>query len=200
YSTTDAPGVLVEYWNLIRRHKGAVLVLGLAGVLAAVLITLPQTPIYQARTSLEIQGFNENFLNMKSMDPNSALPDYSGETYIQTQIKILQSNALLGRVITGLKSDDNVPVKAAPRGWMTSLRSALHLPTPQVSSPRLMALSGVAGSLQVRNPNNTHIVEILCDSPDPKLAADFANSLVKEYIEHNLESRWKTTQHTADWL
>src|SRR5207253_8157830 len=126
YSTTDAPGVLVEYWNLIRRHKGAVLVLGLAGMLAAVLITLPQTPIYQARTSLEIQGFNENFLNMKSMDPNSALPDYSGETYIQTQIKILQSNALLGRVITGLKSDDNVPVKAAARGWMTSIRSALH--------------------------------------------------------------------------
>src|SRR5438067_435660 len=60
---TDGPGLLVEYCNLLRRHKGAVLTLGLAGMLVAILFTLPQTPIYQARTSLEIQGVNENFLN-----------------------------------------------------------------------------------------------------------------------------------------
>jgi hypothetical protein len=28
-------------------------------------VTLPQTPVYQARTSIEIQGFNDNFLNMR---------------------------------------------------------------------------------------------------------------------------------------
>src|SRR5438105_8249835 len=201
YVSADAPGLLVEYWNLIRRHKGVVLAIGLAGMLGALLITLPQTPIYQARTSLEIQGFNDNFLNMKSSDPNSALPDYSGETYIQTQIKILQSNALLGRVMTGLKSDDNAAASAAaPRRWTASLRSALHLPSAPAASPRLTALSNVARTLQVRNATNTHIVEILCDSADPQLAADFANTLVKEYIEHNLESRWKTSQHTGDWL
>src|ERR1700736_5272403 len=132
YVAGDAPGLLVEYWNLIRRHKGAVLVLGLAGMLVAILITLPQTPIYQARTSLEIQGVNENFLNLKSMDPSSALPDYSGDAYIQTQMKILQSNALLGRTVTALNTEDGSgEAAAAPRGWKASVRSLLHLrPAP----------------------------------------------------------------------
>ena len=40
--------------------------------------------------------------------------------------------------------------------------------------------------------------EAICG--DPQLAADFANTLATEYIEQNLEARWKTTQHTGEWL
>lgn len=200
YVTHDTPGVLVEYWNLIRRHKGAVLAIGLLGVITAVALTLPQVPVYQARTSIEIEALNDNFLNMKSVDPTSALPDYSGEGYIQTQIKILQSNSLMARVVKVLKGDDTAAPLKPSTGWTASLRRALHLPVPEHGSPQLQALAGAAGSLQVHVANNTHIVEITCDSTDPKLASDFANTLVKEYIEYNLESRWKTTQYTGDWL
>ena len=136
YATDDAPGLLVEYWHLIRRHKAAVLVLGLAGMLLAVLVTLPQTPIYQARTSLEIQGVNENFLNLKSMDPSSALPDYSGDAYIQTQMKILQSDALLGRTIKALQYRQTSAESAtAGADRKTSLRSMLICARPPRSPP-----------------------------------------------------------------
>jgi capsular exopolysaccharide synthesis family protein len=43
-------------------------------------------------------------------------------------------------------------------------------------------------------------VEILCDSPDPQLAADFANTLANEFIEQNVEVRWNATKRTGEWL
>src|ERR1019366_8018985 len=60
-------GLLVEYWHMLRRRKGTFLLIAFLGLLAAVLITLPQTPVYQARTTLEIQNLNENFLNMRAV-------------------------------------------------------------------------------------------------------------------------------------
>src|SRR5665213_978238 len=67
-SHVAAPGSesgLVDYWRIIRRHKGTVLLVIVLGALLGFLTTLPQTPIYRAHTTLAVQGINENFLNMK---------------------------------------------------------------------------------------------------------------------------------------
>ena len=56
---------------MIRRHKGAVILATFLGALGGFLMTLSDARIYQARTSLEIQGLNEEFLNMKSVNPVS---------------------------------------------------------------------------------------------------------------------------------
>ena len=75
--TTEAPppnpslkrdyGGILEYWQMVRRHQGVVLFAVLLGLVAGYLRTLPQERIYQAHTSLEIQGMNEDFLNMKNV-------------------------------------------------------------------------------------------------------------------------------------
>src|SRR5204863_8622972 len=71
---------------------------------------------------------------------------------------------------------------------------------PPAASAREKALRLASGSLKVRNPMGTRIVEILADSTDPKVAAAFVNTLSTEYIEQSLETRWKTTEHTGEWL
>src|SRR5690242_2702898 len=63
--------VLEDYWRVVMRHKGALALISLLGVLAAVLITIPQTPVYEARASLEVQNVNENFLNMRDLSPTA---------------------------------------------------------------------------------------------------------------------------------
>jgi len=57
-----------------------------------------------------------------------------------------------------------------------------------------------AGNLRVRSLPQTRIVELTCDSTDPRVASEFANTLVGEFIELSLESRWESTQHTGEWL
>jgi uncharacterized protein involved in exopolysaccharide biosynthesis len=46
----------------------------------------------------------------------------------------------------------------------------------------------VAKNLKVSTEANTRLVEILYDSTDPQLAADFVNALTTEFIQQNLES------------
>ena len=58
----------------------------------------------------------------------------------------------------------------------------------------------MAKNLTIQTEPNTRLVEIFYNSTDPQLAADFANALTAEFIQQNLEARWKTTQQTGEWL
>src|SRR5438105_2753609 len=92
---TIAAAGIHEYWSIIRRRKGTVIIVAFCGAALGMLLTLPQTPIYQARTSLEIQDLNESFLNLKAITPEPQA--YNALSDIQTQIKILQSESLAQR-------------------------------------------------------------------------------------------------------
>src|SRR5579862_754850 len=67
---------VVAYWRMIVRHRWTVALIAFLGLVAGVLLTLPQTPVYQAHTSLEVQGLNENFLNLQNLNPTSAPGGY----------------------------------------------------------------------------------------------------------------------------
>jgi succinoglycan biosynthesis transport protein ExoP len=199
YYDEPASGGLLEYWLIIRRRKGALVLIAFLATLAAILLTLPQTPIYQGRASIEIQELNENFLNMKQVSPVSEAGNYTALTDIQTQIKILQSDSLLKRVVAKLKAGRPAATLPDP-GRISAWRRALNLPEPAPEDLQDRTLRRAKDNLKVRAAGQTRIIEILFDSPDPRLAAAFANTLASEYIDQNMEARWQMTQRTGDWL
>ena len=194
-----SPGLLLEYWHMLRRRKGTLLLIAFLGLLVALLLTLPQTPVYQARTTLEIQNLNENFLNMRDVSPTANEGAANPlETDLQTQVKILQSESVLGQVIAKLDLGTRLAAEN-DQSRLSAWRKALHLPPSKVSAVEDI-LPLVAANLKVRTQANTRLVEILYDSTDPLLAAAIANTLTAEFIRQNLESRWQTTQKTGEWL
>src|SRR5260370_21212356 len=88
-------GAVLDYWQIVRRRKVTLLLISFLGGLAALLLTLSQTPVYQANASLEIQPLNENFLNMRDVNPTASGSSYTPEYDIQTQVRVLQSNSIL---------------------------------------------------------------------------------------------------------
>src|SRR5579862_7487489 len=85
-------GLLPEYWHIFRRRTGILILIVFLRLLVSLLLTIPQTPIYQARGSIEIQNLNENFLNARNVSPTSDDGTSSAPgADIQTQAKILQS-------------------------------------------------------------------------------------------------------------
>ena len=191
-------GGLIEYWRILRRRKGTLILIAFIGALAGFLITLPQTPIYQTRTSVEIVGLNDNFLNIKQVNPVTQTGATSETSDIQTQIKIFQSDSLLERVLTKLKSDKEPDRIEQTR--ISAWRRALSLPDSPKANNRDQALRQAAKSLKVRAAGQSRILEVTVDSVDPNIAASFANTLANEFIDQNLESRWKTTERTSEWL
>src|SRR5512141_2389586 len=82
---------LVEYWRVVVRHKGTVLLLIVLGGLVGFISTLPEMPIYRAHTTVAVQGINENFLNMKDVSPTTTGGMMDPTADILTQVKLLES-------------------------------------------------------------------------------------------------------------
>jgi capsular exopolysaccharide synthesis family protein len=200
YADESGSGALIEYWQILKRRKGMLILLTFMGGLLALLLTIPQTPVFQAKATLEIQSLNTEFMNMRQVSPVDDGNIVLTREMIDTQIQILRSDTLIDRT---LKKLGWVERKIAP-GMETSRasawRKALNLPEPEVSDPKHTLLTMAKRSLKVRSQGLTRIIEILVDSTDPRLAADFANTISNEYIESNLEARWKMTQRTGEWL
>jgi capsular exopolysaccharide synthesis family protein len=198
----EGPGLL-EYWRLLRRRKGTVFLIAAAGLILAILITLPMTPIYTAKAWIEIQETNQNFLNMKEVQQfSSDSGGYMLMTDIQTHIRVLQSLSLLDRVTAKFKSPspDGAAKDEPEVGRVSAWRRALNLPEEKPEDERASAVTMAQKSIKVRAQGQTRIIEITTDSTDKKLAAEYVNTLANEFIEQNMESRWQQTQKTGEWL
>jgi capsular exopolysaccharide synthesis family protein len=189
---------LLDYWKTIRRRPRTVISIALLGLAIGVLVKYLQTPVYQVRSTLEIQDLDQEFLNMRHANPvSNDMSGYNNVSDIQTQIKIIESASLRKRVVAQLRdrypgglTGESVPI----RRWLAhfSVGSARQ----RLSVDDLMKYS----KLTVRPAGQTRIVEILFDSQDPRFGADFADTLANNYIDQNIESRWQMSQRTGDWL
>src|SRR5436190_16656340 len=108
-TNTQPAGGPIEFWQILRRRKGVLILFAFGGAATGYLLTLPQTPIYQARTSIEIAGLNDNFLNTKQVKPVTETGSSPEMADLQTQIKILLSESLLGRVLDRLAGQFPLP-------------------------------------------------------------------------------------------
>ncbi len=192
-------GGLLEYWRILRRHRAAILLSVALGLALGVAIGIPLKPVFRARTSLEILNLNEDFMNMKQANPvtnNDNSYDISEE---QTQAKLLESSALLMRAMNRLDPDyekDLTGAGMATSGW----RKWLHLKEAIEETDREKLLDKLAASLRIRPTARTRVLEVTADSTDPKLSADFVNTLVEEFIGQNMETRLNNTERTSEWL
>jgi len=188
---------LLEYWEALRRKLVLVGLLAAVGACAGFLVAMLQRPLYRARTVLDIRNLNENLVNMREggaaaeVSP-AGLPD----SYLQTEIKLLQSESVLKRAL------QRMPVAALtpPGDRSLSLFSGL-LRVPALKQESLTGIiADASGRIKVRALGNTRLVEILCDGRDGRVAANMCNNLAQTYIAYNLESREQSTSETGKWL
>src|SRR5437867_1899864 len=90
---------LLHYWQLVRRRKVLLLVAGLVGLVGGVLMSALQTPVYEAKATVEFQGFNDNLLNTRQVDPT---PANRQDSEVNTQVDVLKSKMLRERVVSRL--------------------------------------------------------------------------------------------------
>ena len=72
--------------------------------------------MYQAHTTIEVQGLNEDFLGLHNVSPTvSPTSNYYPDFDIQTQVKILQSESLANSVVADFgKGNDRPRIFALP--------------------------------------------------------------------------------------
>jgi succinoglycan biosynthesis transport protein ExoP len=190
-ATQDGRSFLAEYWRVIIHHLPLLAVILGAGATLGLLVSLWQTPVYQAKVTLELQSVDAT-LNLRIGDLQNGSATISPESYLPTQVQILQSRTLQQRALTKIQNDNihNGPQRARRSSW----RSALGFSKPLLSAglPKVQT--------KVKVSDNTRILEITTESTDPEMAQAFANGLAEEYTNANLEARFDAMNQARKWL
>jgi len=185
---------LREYMRVLIKRKWVV-VSCLVGIFAVVAIaSLKQTPIYSAVGRIAVNKADSNLIAFKDSAP---VVDYSDQSDLDTEVRILQSDLLALQVIRELNFD-----KRPEFGGRSDQKQPNLVADPlQTDSTRTTALLGAFHSgLYVGLIPNTRIIEIHFNSTDPQLAASAVNTLASTYVEQNFKTKFESTMQASDWL
>jgi polysaccharide biosynthesis transport protein len=188
---------LDEVFSRLWRNKAILLAGAIAGVIAMVSVSSMSKPIYRARTSIRLEELNERFPNLPEM---LAAQDTSpAETYLQNELKVMQSDSLASRVamrigIQPVRGSGGLLAKTPFAGVLK------YIEPPTRPTDEDLRIAAVEKALTIRSSLKSQVVEVFFDSPDPALAARGANAVVSEYISMNREGRLEVSRDNTEWL
>jgi receptor protein-tyrosine kinase len=163
------------------------------GIIAATLFSVAQPRTYQSQASIQIQGINENFLNLRDIYPTAA-PSADNAVYVQTQAEMLQQDALIQQVVHKLHLEERPEYRGGNSLW-ERLRPADGSVPLSVPAART-AVEQVKKNLQIVSSRGSSLIRIVAQARDPQLAADLANTLAQTFIDQSIEARQRSAQQT----
>ncbi|MBI3952214.1 MAG: polysaccharide biosynthesis tyrosine autokinase [Acidobacteria bacterium] len=175
---------LLDYWRVIKKRKWIVL-----GVLLVV-VTVVAIRMYQAQAIYEASGkvIISQQMPIRLANEQETVQYPTNDTqYLETQLNVLQSQALARHVITELDL----------------LKRPEFADIAQVQDPDLrdkLMVDSLLSGLNVELIRNTRIVKVTYGSHDPKLAANIVNTLMDQLIVYTLMARFDSTKQAREWL
>src|SRR6185312_8668821 len=176
------------------RRKGVIIGLAVLGLMIGAGVSLLMTPIYRARTSVQLEGFNNDQISPIT----ASLPNASPENYLQNQVKVLESDTLAKRVANTLKI--GTAGTDLDRGILNKFESWIGFPRRSQVPDEEKRIKAVKDALTIRTSLQSQVIELFFDSPDPVQAAQGANAAKSAFVDMNREAREQLVLDTTDWL
>jgi polysaccharide biosynthesis transport protein len=182
----DAPEerFAASLWRIIRSRWWTVAAFTLVVVAIVVTASLLMKPQYEAVGQVVFHRENDSgVLGFKGVDA-SLVEDPEDRAAIDTQIGILETDALATLVINDLHLDRNP--KFAGRAGQPGNEDRL--------------VESFRKSLKISKVKGTRLIEIRFRSTDPKLAADIVNQLANAYLDQFYKSQIQVSTQISDFL
>jgi polysaccharide biosynthesis transport protein len=199
---------LLDYWRILVKRRWVIVSVVSMVLVISIIATWRATPIYRATVKLQIDPEQQNVLPFKEMGERGQSFAQSKE-YLETQFKVLESNSLAERVIKVLDLENNPAFagkksQSEKRGifsWFSKKKTEKPEDAASLEEIRLQALvSKFADSLTTAPLKNSRLVDVSFSSVDPKLAAEVMNTLAKQYIQMNFETKYSAANAASDFL
>jgi capsular exopolysaccharide synthesis family protein len=202
YQPASPPGegaFLLDYWSILKKRKWILAAFLVIFTSLATLVTLRMTPIYDAVGRVAINRENPMNLGLKDDVGSSEMEDFDYNVVLETQIRILQSDAIAAEVIRKFRLMSNPAFMgankvAAKNVWSPSEDSQQEAATQSALIDRLRS------GLKINVIPRTRVIEIHYSHPDPKFAALVVNALETTYIEQNFKTKFDAVTQTSEWL
>jgi len=182
-----ADTTLSEALLTVRKRKYLIALAALLGIGYGFYKGTTQPRLYQATGTIEIRTGSSNQFRV-----NGSTSYGSASSSLSTQVAIIKSDTVLLTVARDL----DLPNNAAFAGYNGPNR---HLSLDDLNV-RQGTLNGLNGDVGVAIVPKTDLVQISCQTLDPKLSADIVNRLIREFIQRDLQSSYEATQRVSDFL
>jgi capsular exopolysaccharide synthesis family protein len=179
--TAPPPVPLSHYLWLLRRHWWKLLTFVVLAVAAAVVVSSRLVPIYESTATVDIDRQMPSAI-IGQESTRSVTND--SDQFLATQIKLIQSDAVLRPVVQRFKLVDTETETTDPQTSKTAAEDA----------PVLLK------DLKVTRPPNTYLLLISYRSTDPRLAADVSNAIARSYLEHTYNIRFKSSASLSAFM
>lgn len=206
---------LLDHLGILWKFKYSLAFCILVGIVAATAYSFKQKPEYRANLELEVQDMNQNFMNIRDVDPTAGAAPITPDGYVQVQVQVLQSDELLERVIKKLNLDAKPEfgaqgggrsqkietfLRILPESSALVVRKALNMPVPGSETPQERAIKVAKASLKVKEAAQSSLVQLTYSAPDRRIPAAFLNTLASEFVNQTMDTRWAGTERTVAWL
>ncbi len=180
---------LRSYWNILRKRRWTVLTVTFVLATLATIYSFKVRPTFRAVGRVEVDPEATPF---QVANQNSSSSDIDA-SFLQTQVDVLNSNDLAWETIEQLKLGTNPD-------FNRDLRHSGLWQTGAIARRQTQLIRLFHRSLHVDLASNSRMLAVSFDSPDPELAADVANALMKNYLEYNFTTKYDATRQAAGWM
>src|SRR6185312_5724441 len=177
------PVALNALTSTLWRRKRVIIGMAVLGLLIGWGVSLLMTPTYRARTSIQLEGFNNDQISPIT----ASLPNASPENYLQNQVKVLESDTLAKRVADALNIGASGTVSG--RGILAKMESLIGFSRASQVPDEEKRIKAVKDALTIRTSLQSQVIELFFDSPDPEKAAQGANAAKAAFVDMNREAR-----------
>ncbi|MHB2209989.1 GumC family protein [Methylobacterium sp. CM6257] len=194
---TEARVILRRLW----RGRGFVVLGALFMVAAAVAVLGLIPPRYTSSIQVLVDPSD---LRVVENDVNARQPQAdSGVSIAESQVRVIQSDNVLRRVIAKLHldRDDEFVLPDGNNPMVNWVKGALGmLPPPASRDPVNIALDTLQTRLSVRRAERTFVIDVSVQSRDPEKAARIANAVGDAYFAEEAAARTDTARRASDAL
>ena len=181
---------LLDYLIVLRKHQWLILTFLLTVVTVVTVASFKMKPVYRATALVEVDKEAQNVLPFQTEDSYSEYMDT--EDYIETQMKILQSETL------ALDTIRSLDLARYPEFGGNAGSQLLRPVAPGEKRPAI--LGAFLGRLGVTRVPNSRLIEVSFSAENPQLAAQIVNAHLQNFIEQNFKSKYDATTQASGWL
>ena len=175
YGLAEGPtSKLFEYASAIIRGWRIVLLFGLMLLVLALLARVSVPLRYSARVVLDVRSPNERFMNREAFDSRSVNSAIGAESYLQTQLQLLDGDQLYRNVLQRI---------AKSPGGAVAVSANLGIDEAELLSWQGRAPERMRAAVRARVLPQTRLIELVVNTASPPFSAELANVMAAQFIE-----------------
>lgn len=194
--------LLMGLWNTFLRWRYLVLGLVGAAVIAGLVVTLLMTPLYTAKTRIEISREQKNITNVQGVESQEAGRDLE---FYNTQWSLLEARSLAERVARELRLSRDQSFFAAHNATPDT-GASLFGPNSGAMTPaqrdkvERQVVDLLITHLAVVPIRGSALVDITYTSASPEVSARIANAWAQQFIAASMDRRMASTADARQFL